>query len=276
MDTKKIKVNAAQDGSLKFELVRKEFVKGVKIMAQEHNALGQEVPFYICLEQEFDQGKNQAALIMLGDRKKDWKDHIKVQYKNAAQRKKILWGTCFLEVEEGAKTLQLIPEKGNAKFPMIKKEVKPFLKKAGVAINLLKSLQPQEQDDSSQDSGGAAEADNDPKALLAAQLKKEAAAAKKQYAALSSMSDKKELTKAIYQLHALCERFQQSQQEYDSLDKEGAAEAFFPKGVQYMRNMDQKLQEKYGKVIIIGDAFKKQVAKLNKILTAVGKPTINI
>lgn len=136
MNVKKIKLEDVKDGSLSFDVVRKEFVKSIMAMEGTHNSMDTAVDFYACIDQSYDNGKSQDLLFTLGALKTTWKPHINGQCKDGSQKKKVLWGQCYLEVIDGQKTLQLIPQKGSAKLNKISKAGKMLFKKAGVILGI--------------------------------------------------------------------------------------------------------------------------------------------
>lgn len=288
MDVKKIKLEHVKDGSLKYELVRKELQKCITEMESKHTDFDNSTEFYAYLDQTYDNGKTQDLLFVIGSLKTSWKPHVNAQYKDGTQKKMVLAGDCYLEIINGQKTLQLIPQKGAAKFPKITKAGKALFKKAGIVLNIPKEFATEElMEDEKEPTTKPTEKedknlDGSPtpyKSETAKALDKIWAEFKSISTSLKELKDPSLKVQAHYQLIKLNEKFVQTMIQYN--EEEGnnnATEKLLPGVAAKIAGIKKQLDENasMANLVILGDTFKKKVERLNQLLTALKQPTIDI
>lgn len=292
MNVKKVKLADVQDGTVSYADFRKEMLGAVAELEAKHTSFETAVPFYACIDQKFDGGKSQDLLFVIGDLKAEWKPYLNSQLKDGAQKKKILWGTCYFENVNGENTIQICPTKGSAKLVKISKAGKALFKKADVCLAIPKGLArpedlenegAEEENEENSENPNSTTKENEPtqnsgdKELK--NLQSTWAEIASTHGTLKDIKDPKILAQAIYKLHDLSAAFNLAKTQYNDLLKDAdATEKAMPGITQKIAEMKAKLDEnpKYQAIFKIGDSFKKRVQRLNQVLTAIGQETITI
>lgn len=268
MDVKKIKLAAVKEGSLKTDLHRKEFVKAIEALHNEHTSFDTALPFYLCLDQTFDKGKKNSLLFIIGNRKNEWKQYLATQAKDSKQKKNILWGCCYIDLSSKKPTLRLAPDKGNAKkINKINQQGKELFKKAGIVLDWEKGIVLEDTDQ-------AEKAENDAKKQqLATELKSiwnEVSITNKE---LNIAKDGKTKFKHRFHLLELATQFEKLSNQYNTLAADtNATETLLPKASKQLANLKTKLEEnpKIQEVNKNVDAFKTRISRINKLLQEAG------
>jgi hypothetical protein len=280
MNVKKIKVDEVKDGSVKFEVCKKEFVKCVKEMETAYNDFDNMVTFYACLDQEFDQGKTTNLLFLLGKRKPEWKPFVNGQLKDGKEKKKVLIGNCYLEIKDGKKILQLSPTKGAAKLSKLIKGGKTLFKKAGVTLAIPGDLAREEDEETVvENENTKKEVVLTPNQKVAKKLKNTWAEIAKISVSLKTIKEAPLKAQALYKLHDLNKFFVNSMIKYNELEGDNnATENLLPGIAMKAAALKKRLDEnsKNQAIFKLGDSFKKRVKKLNSLLNELDQPRIKV
>jgi hypothetical protein len=277
MKLKKIKLLQLENGSLSYKVMMKEFVNAISKMETDFNAVQNQVKFYICLEQDFDNGKLQNMLFAIGERNSKWKKYINKQVKDGKQKKKILYGTCFLEIQEnGGKILQLTVEKGNAKLNKIIKGGKPLFKKTGLSIEVFSGVIEEDESEEQiiEENVDSKKEKSAPEKKLDVLIKSKAMEIIRMANGLSKIKDKKELIRTVYNIRVFRKALNSEIEKFDNLsESKEDSKKMLADMIPKLTEIDLVLK-KHDKLFKKVDGAKKMIVELNAILEKMGEAAI--
>jgi hypothetical protein len=100
-----------------------------------HQGVDNQVEFFILTDFEFsDKPGKKTTIFVPGKQTNDWKKFLKDKFRE--DKKNVMIGKCYISGEAGKESLNLIPERGNAKMNIITKQGKRMFAMAKLSVQL--------------------------------------------------------------------------------------------------------------------------------------------